>query len=273
MNDKIQKSLNTAVFKILSKLVRILIHNGVSYQTFSEIAKWTYVDVAKKDFVLPYKKNTQSRISTLTGVRRQDIKNIIGMPPPSEKVPALEYNRAARIISGWIREPFFCDGNGNPRELPLDGRGPSFKELVKRFSGDLHPRTLIDELVRVGAVEMTEKNTVRLLVKAYVPANCQEEKIDILGTDTAQFIATIDHNLRHSETESHLQLKVSSDELHPEALPKLKKIAKEKALSLLQDLDQWMSTHGTQGDKIRSGSKDRVTAGLGVYYFEEKDRS
>jgi hypothetical protein len=62
------------------------------------------------------------------------------------------YNRATRVLTGWARDADFLDRRGQPRPLEVDGAA-SFAVLVKRYSGDMPARAVLDELVRVGAVE------------------------------------------------------------------------------------------------------------------------
>ena len=40
---------------------------------------------------------------------------------------------------------------------------PTVAELVKRHSGDMSPRSILDELIRVGAVRETDKGWFRVL--------------------------------------------------------------------------------------------------------------
>jgi hypothetical protein len=57
---------------------------------------------------------------------------------------------------------------GQPRDLPFDGP-LSFAELVRRYSGDLPARAVLDELLRVGIVAETS-GLIRLLNRTgYVP--------------------------------------------------------------------------------------------------------
>jgi len=81
--------------------------------------------------------------------------------PTSER-----YSRAARVIAGWVRDRDFCDAIGNPRILPLHEGGPraaaSFAELVRRFSGGLPFRVVLDELKRAGVIEQLKDGSIRL---------------------------------------------------------------------------------------------------------------
>jgi hypothetical protein len=81
-----------------------------------------------------------------------------------------QYNRATRVISAWVREPEFHDASGQPAPLSVEGDCASFGVLVRHYSGDMSVRAILDELLRVRAVELLEDGRIRLLARSYVPA-------------------------------------------------------------------------------------------------------
>ncbi len=101
MNDKHLKPLSAAVLRLLWPLVRILLRNGVSYRTFSDLIKWVYVDVAGKEFGIKGRKQSASRVSVITGLSRKEVTRMRQLPRPDDHVSAEKYNRAARVIAAW----------------------------------------------------------------------------------------------------------------------------------------------------------------------------
>ena len=65
--DKIKNTINRAVLNLLYPIVQLLLRYEIAHSEFEEIARRSYVDVAFKDFALPNRKNTVSRVSVLTG--------------------------------------------------------------------------------------------------------------------------------------------------------------------------------------------------------------
>ncbi len=51
MEEDITKAIVAAITKLLRPIVIFLLRNGVSYQTFADIAKRVYVDMATEKFV------------------------------------------------------------------------------------------------------------------------------------------------------------------------------------------------------------------------------
>ena len=268
MNSNHQNTLLAAVLKLLRPLVRILLRNGVSYGTFSDIAKWVYVDVASNEFGIEGRKQSTSRVSVITGLSRKEVSRLQNIAKPDDRSGGEKYNRAARVIAAWRREKDFLDKDGSPADLSLAGPWATFSELVRRFSGDVPARAIMDELIHAGVVKKLENGKIRLLADAYIPKNSQADKLHILGSDVAYLISTIDYNLRSDLNDSRFQRKVAYDNLPDEALPEFRSLSGKKAQALLEKLDRWLAKHDRDTAPQTKGS-GRNFAGLGIYYFEQ----
>lgn len=268
MSDSKNKVLSAAVLRVLKPLVRILLRHGISYNTFADLAKWAYIDVATREFGIEGRKQTTSRVSILTGLTRKEVKRVRQLEHPEDQASAERYNRAARIITAWQREAEYLEPNGQPKALPMAGEKGSFAELVRRFSGDVPTRAIKDELLRVRAVEELPDGRLRLLARAYIPKKSEKDKIHILGTDVAFLVSTIDHNLQTQVSEPFFQRKVAYDNLPQEVLPQFRRLASRKAQELLMRLDRWLARHDRDTNPEIKGT-GRNRAGLGIYYFEE----
>lgn len=264
----VSQALSNAVQKLLLPLVRILLRNGIPYGAFADMARRAYVEIAEKEFALPGKKQTVSRISTLTGLTRKEVTRLQALETKSREANTERYNRAARVIGGWVRDKTYHDKKGRPADLPLEGEGRSFSALVRSFSGDIPPRTITDELARIGAIEILDNRYIRLLTRAYIPRGDQAEKIAILGTDVADLINTIDHNLTCEPDEAYLQRKVSYNNIPPEMLPALTKKLANKAQTCLESMDRLLAAADRDHNPRLKGA-GRIRMGIGIYYFEE----
>ena len=263
--------LSAAVIRILRALVRILLRYGMSYEGFAELAKRVFVDVAQKDYSLPRRKQSISRISTLTGIYRREVSRILELPDIDDSEIIGRHNRAARVIGGWLQDTDYTDTKGQARDLKLDGDKPSFSHLVRKYSGDIPVRAILDELERVGALEKTREGIIHLLSRAYVPKHGEADMISILGTDTTDFISTIDHNLQHADDDNRLQLKVVYDNLPEEAIKEFKVLASKRGRDLLEEFNAWLAERDRDSNPD-SGGTGRVRAGFGVYYFEDETK-
>jgi hypothetical protein len=259
--------LSAAVGRILKPLIRILLRSGMSYGTFADIAKRQYVEVALNEFPIEGRKRSVSRVSVITGLTRKEVSRLLGLDQVKDAQTTERYNRAARVVAGWRRDTGFLDREGNPMDLSLSGRANSFQELVRRYSGDVPHRAILDQLVEDGSVERLDDNRVRLTHRAYLPKADESMKLHILGVDTAFLIDTIEHNLNVEHQSPRFQRKVLYDNLPTDALPKFRQLSSQAAQELLEKLDKWLSGHDRDVNP-KAGGTGRNTAGIGIYYFE-----
>jgi hypothetical protein len=222
MNDGFKNAVQSAIIRLLTPLIRILLRNGIPYGTFAELTKWIYVDMASKEFGIARKKPTDSRVSIITGLTRKEVKRLKDIAKPGDLGAAERYNRAARVIGGWLKDSNYIDDKGISREMPFEG-DLSFSSLVKTYSGDIPPRAILDELTNAGVVESGSKG-LRLLAKGYIVQRGDIEKIGIMGVDVGELISTINHNMLLSTSEAFLQRKTSYDNIPEDAMPKLRKL-------------------------------------------------
>ena len=267
--ENIKIVLARAVVKILNPLVRMLLRYEISHSEFSELAKRSYVDVAYKYFSIPNRKQTYSRVAVITGLSRKEVVRLTKLEEDQPPVTKGPLNRAARVISGWLRDPDFIDENNEPKQLPLKGEKNSFESLVERYSGDITARAILDELMRVGAVVKTENQTVELSHHGYVPEGSEPEKIEVLSTSVSDLLSTAVHNLSCDKKDARFQRHVAYADIPEHVIEEFKQYSHDKNLALLLDYNKWLADKKKKV-KPRSGeATGRV--GVGVYFFESDE--
>jgi hypothetical protein len=264
-DQRSRDAINAAIARLLRPLFRLLLRNGVSYGSFEALARQAFVDAAMGVSGIAGKKPSISRVSLLSGLTRKEVQRLSA---PQAAAPAGDqHNRAARVLTGWVRDAEFHDARGRPRVLERDG-APGFATLVKRYSGDIPVRAVLDELVNVGAVRLTDDGRVELRERAYVPGKSVAEKLRILGSDVADLIDTIDHNLQRGADDPRFQRKVMYHSIPADALPAFRKLGAARSQALLEQLDRWLAAHDIDNPADRP-ELPRARVGLGIYYFEE----
>jgi hypothetical protein len=268
--DRSRSALGSAVSRLLKPLIRLLLRHHVPFSAFEELAKHAYVDVAMNEFGIPGKRATTSRVSILSGLTRKDVQRLLApQPRAAEAEDAGEgYNRAARVLTAWARDVDFVDADGQPRVLEFSEGEASFAALVKRYSGDMPVRAVLDELVRVGAVRRRDDKRLALVQRAYVPQRSAPDKLAILGHDVADLISTIDHNIEHGAADPRFQRKLMYHRMDTATLPAFRRLSAERAQALLEELDRWLAAHDTV-TPTDAPEPSRARVGLGIYYFEE----
>jgi DnaJ-domain-containing protein 1 len=262
-------AVHTAISKILTPLVKILLRNGVSFEVFHEISKRIYFDVAMKDFAIPGKKQTNTRISTITGFSRKEVLRLRKLPPLNMQSSTERFHRAARVINAWVEDAAFHNKRGQPAALPFEGEHKSFMTLVKRSSGDITARTILDELVHNETVTFLKDGRIRLMTQAYIPKGSDLDKIRILGTDVSDQINTINHNLTCAEDQRWYQRKVCYDNVPLEMVTKLREKSSQKAQAALISINRDLAK-GDRDNNPRLTGEGKYRVGISIYYFQEK---
>jgi len=260
-----QKALARAVSSLLRPIVRMLVRNSMPFVTLEELAKRVFVEVAYEEFGIPGKRPTISRASVLSGLTRKDVQRIVGERGLDDDALPPLHNRATRVLTAWVRDPHYHGSDGKPRALDADG-ALSFGALVKRHSGDMPPGAVLDELLRVGAIRRARNGQIELVQRAYVPAADTVEKLAMLGTDVADLIETIDHNVEHGSEDPRFQRKVMYHDVPLSVIPAFRQRSAFQAQALLERLDLWLAKASRNcGD---APTVPRARIGLGIHYFE-----
>lgn len=263
--NPVKSILTAATFKILRPLVRTLLKHSISYNEFNELVRRVYVDVGFSDFEIQGRKQTNSRVSVLTGLSRKEVLRIKMLPSLLEEKEDVPLNRAARVIAGWFTDKEFTDETGKPLELPW--RAPdtaSFAELVKRYSGDITAGAIYDELNRVGAITKTDNNRIQLKQLGYIPEKSTEQKINIMGECASDLLNTLEHNI-DKEKSPFFQRSVVYHNLPESVVDEFNTLCQEKASTLLLELNEWLVNKKKNNQNMPG---KRLRTGFGTYFFQ-----
>lgn len=265
-----ERALLHAAQRILRPIVRQLLRHGVTFGSFTQLAKRVYYQVAAEEFALPDRKQSDSRVALLTGLSRRDVAAMRASGGRSP-LPDLDANVATRLIDRWTTDPRYLTEGGDPRAIAVEtrrGGGASFAQLVREVGGDIPPRALLDELIRVNCVELQATRTVRLLQRAYIPASDSPERIDMLGEDVSEFAAVIAHNLESPPHEAFLQQKVVYDNIGEDGVSELRSELRRIGEAFLRRVNKLVASYDRdRNPKAPGGARKRVA--LGVYYSQD----
>jgi len=273
----VKQALLAAYRHLLTPLVRILLRNGISYLEFAEVARQVFVDVAGRDFTLPKRKISLSRIAIMTGLSRKEVARLVREGTQLRRIAhESKQSRVGRVLQGWYTDSEFTGPYGVPLDLKFDD-GPkraTFSELVRRYSGDMPARAMFDELLRVGAIRIeAESNLIRVLSRSYIPEKLDAENVMHFGVQTRNFVDTLDFNMRKSAPGKGRfeRFVIADDGICEEDLERFDSFLRERGQQFLVELDDWLAAR----PKPKAG-QPVVHTGVGVYHYmksEEADRA
>jgi hypothetical protein len=270
MNQTPKNSLLDAFKKILRPFIGVLLRNGVSIAEFIELIKTAFVEVSANDFEVPGKKMSQSRVAIVTGLTRKEVARVI--KEEHRRLYGYEgspQGRAARVLLGWHMDDDFIGPYGTPNDLHFDSKEElNFSDLVRRHSGDMPARAMLDELLRIGAVEETKDGLYRVLMRTYIPPNLAPGGLELMQKALADFHQTVIINLeKHPDRPGRFQRRVRSDELLTEKeLVEFENYVKVSGQQFLEEIDDWL-TKKIARRTTNFIPSDAKIAGVGLYHF------
>jgi len=262
------KAMTIAVGRVLRPLVRGFIRFGLTWPLAADIIKRTYVDIANEDFkTKPDKPPTDSRISLLTRVHRKDIRRFRLETTPAP-LNLSDSSVGAQIIARWQAGAPYLDAQGQPKPLPRTGEF-GFDHLARGISKDTHPRAILDELLRGGAVIVDNENHVHLDTSAFIPAEDFEGLAWYYGLNLHDHIAASTHNIS-GNTPAFLDRAVHYSGLTPASVAELEKLSKDMAMEILLSVNAKAQELEAR-DKGRAEANQRMT--FGAYFYGEADEN
>ncbi len=261
-------ALKSALLSILRPLVRYLIGRGWSYPAMSELLKGVYVSEAEAHYAHTGEAVTGSRISLLTGIHRKDVKRLRQELRKSSYKPALRRGAglAARVIATWVSTSRYLDAHRRPRTLPLSDTGnrPSFESLVRETRADMRPSVILDELRRVGVVEMQDGDRVKLLRNAYV-SDLPRDKVAYFGDNLGDHLQSALYNISGAGP-PFIERAVYYELIEPAALDELRPELFRISEQFLETVNRKVMPLNVRAIEQRAQPGRRMR--LGVFYYE-----
>jgi hypothetical protein len=186
-----QEALLAALRQVLEPLAELAVQRGLPYAPVEEMLRRAFVGAADKTHpdLLPHPK--VSRLSTSTGINRREVARLLAVIRDAQAAHELPSRSvASELFAHWVSDGRYRDRHGEPRVLRRQGRAPSFESLAHAITRDVHPRSLLDELLRLKlAVHDPERDTVELVRDAFVPSEDRVRMLQFLGANVGDHLA------------------------------------------------------------------------------------
>jgi Family of unknown function (DUF6502) len=182
-----EQALHDAVAGLMSALARLAVARGLPYAVVDEMLKRAFVQAADAAHpgLLPHRK--VSRVSTATGINRREVTRL--MQPEADTTRPRGRSLAAEVFTHWRTQRPYRTAAGEPRQLPRQGPEPSFESLAQAVTRDVHPRSLLDELCRLGmATWDQDSDTVALSFEVFVPKGDRVRMLGFLGDNVGDHL-------------------------------------------------------------------------------------
>jgi hypothetical protein len=262
-----QEALLAALRKVLEPLATLAVQRGLPYAAVEELLRRGFVgaaDAAHPD-VLAHRK--VSRLATTTGINRREVSRLLDVLRDAQAAQQLpRRSLASEVFAHWMSNARYRDRRGEPRVLKRQGRAPSFESLAQAITRDVHPRSLLDELVRLKlAVQHDEDDTVELVRDAFVPRGDRVRSLQYLGDNVGDHLSGAVANVL-GDGRRHFEQAIYAEGLSEasvrEAWQHIGELWKGLLAALVPALEDKV-----ERDRPRDGASHRLR--LGLYTFDE----
>lgn len=247
------------VLLLMNHLTQWLVRSGVGYMEFSAALKPIFYQQALTELERLDQKTTVSAISLLAGLHRKDVsaykETSAAGKPLTEATVAEPISVPARVIGLWIAED--C-----PPRLPFsDSEQPSFEFLVKKISSERHPRSVLNELIRLGIVD-EDLGEVVLKKGSFIPDQLHQESRKLLSHNLQSHFEAGLHNLFETDQITHLEEAVRADELTAESV----QLLTQYSIELWEDYSKQLMEYAVKCCAVDEGKAEAIhTFCLGIY--------
>jgi hypothetical protein len=255
-------ALLDALRTLLQPLATLSVSHGMPFAVVEEILKNAFVDAARMTHSNAAAHRMVSRISIATGLNRREVSRLLKSTSSSAPI---RRSPATQVFTRWISEPSLKNLQGQPLPLQRQGSTRSFEKLARSVNRDVHPRSLLEELLRLGLVRL-EGETVHVVRDSFVPKQDIGRMLGFLGSNVGDHFRAAVANVL-AESPAHLEQAVFADELSQESLGHLRDVMRAQWKSLLEATVPLL--HKLIADD-RAGKRNQdQRVRVGIYMFSE----
>ena len=263
MHDRIAWTL-AACARIMRPMVRLALAFGAKHPQLEALLRDLLLDEARRQLLAGgVSKPNISQLAVATGINRKDVTARVRVA--ESPLPSRAISPATQVYTAWLQ---LVSRDAAKQNLPirLSAHGDSFESLARDASkGNLHHRTVLDELVRLGMVTEHDE-TVALNPDGFVPAQDLEAMLEFLGGNTADHLhAAVSNTLGH--TPRLLERAVFADGLTVADCARLHATLHQRWESIHHEMVDEMSA---AVDHAGAAGNQRMKVGIYVYYEDSE---
>jgi hypothetical protein len=249
--------------QLAEPLATLAIASGMTFATLEETLKAAFVDAARRAHPGLPAHRMVSRISTVTGLNRREVTRM--SETTSEAAPARR-SPANRVFAKWLTEPALKGAKGRPLALRRQGPAPSFEALARSVTQDVHPRSLLDEMCRLGLARV-EGDTVHIDASSFVPRGDPTRMLGFLGQNVGDHLRAAVANVL-SDSPAHHEQAIFADELSTASIDEFRSVVRAQ-WKLLLDATVPALQRLIDADRAAGRPQDQRVR-VGLYSFNDR---
>ncbi|MFT3858846.1 MAG: DUF6502 family protein [Aquabacterium sp.] len=262
-------ALLQTVKTLLAPLARLAVSHGLPYANVEEAVREAFIDAARASLLeqglAPHR--MVSRISTITGINRREVTRLTRS---EADILARRYtpSTATEVFTKWVTDVAYKAADGHACPLKRLGPAPSFESLARAITQDVHPRSVLDELVRLGLARIDEDtDMVHLLTETFVPGGDRAHMLGFLAANVGDHLSAAVDNVTAKKGPRFFEQAVFSDELAEASMPVLHALVSRHWKALMDEAVPLMEQR-IEADKA-DGALQNKRIRIGLYSYHE----
>jgi hypothetical protein len=259
-------ALHAALERLLAPLAQLAIARGVPFSVLDEMLRGVVVATAHAAHPALPEHRRVSRVSAATGLNRREVGRLLERQLAARPQADPPRSPAAMVFAHWRSSAVYRTRAGKPRVLPRTGPAPSFESLAQEVTRDVHPRALLEELLRLELVTHdAQRDTVTLARPDYVPRGDAQRMLQWLAANVGDHLAGSVANVLTAEPRYPDQA-VAADGLSAESVARVRPLLHSHWRRLTEELVPLLERLVEQDSAI--GADPRYRVRFGVYGFD-----
>jgi hypothetical protein len=265
--DNAMAALLRACQAILAPLAQLAVAHGLRHGDLDQLMRGAFVDAARAAHADTLPLRAVSRVSAATGLTRREVSRLMRCEQPGAPRRSL----ATQLFTRWLSDPAYRHGDEALAMLPRTGKAPSFETLAKAVTQDVHPRTLLHELDRLGLARLDERrDAVVRLRDAFVPHDDQQRMLGFLAANVGDHLQAAVGNVLGTDAHGrpaprHLEQALFADELSPESIERLQPIVRRQWQDVLRTLAPVVQQMIDEDEALDRPRRERLRVGMYGY--------
>lgn len=254
--------------ELLLPLARLCVGHGVPFAKIEALFKVAYVRAARE---LRRESGTAgaagsrdlSQVATATGLSRRTVARI-----GSDFAPRAvqRTSPATQVLTRWLSEPALRHRNGRLRRLPRQGPAPSFESLALSVTRHVHPRSLLDEMLRLGLVKLSDDGGhVVPVAQRVVPEADDSRLFGFLAANVGDHLSAAVANVLHRDRR-HTEQAVFSNTMSHEGVVAAQALIAAQWTQLLRQIVPALESLIERDRAVRRPPSHRLRVGLYAYH-------
>ena len=173
------------------------------------------------------------------------------------------------VFAHWRANKRYRIRSGAPRALPRTGPAPSFESLAQEVTRDVHPRALLEELLRLKLAHLdVERDLISLTEESFVPHGDGARMVTYLGANVGDHLQAAVANVL-GPAPTHFEQAIAADGLSADSLEQVRPLLREHWRRLTEEMVPTLQRL-VDADATRPASETSHRVRLGLYGFDTR---